>query len=148
MKIGRGSTRLKLSLVLGVALLAFGALFVSSAGAQGEQPPADASGLPADQGPFDPLATNVPYLAWRGEEVRLVKCIPYDPNSHPYPGDFGLNSSGSGVNSSFFGDNGGLDVNVTAFAFSGPEDDILALPHPVTGTGNVFFDAANDRLCT
>jgi hypothetical protein len=25
---------------------------------------------------FDPQTTNVPYLAWRGEEVRLVKCEP------------------------------------------------------------------------
>ncbi len=24
---------------------------------------------------FDPQTTNVPYLAWRGEEVRLVKCV-------------------------------------------------------------------------
>ena len=23
---------------------------------------------------FDPQTTNVPYLAWRGEELRLVKC--------------------------------------------------------------------------
>jgi hypothetical protein len=26
---------------------------------------------------FDPMETSVPYVAWRGEEVRLVKC--YDP---------------------------------------------------------------------
>ena len=26
---------------------------------------------------FDPQTTNVPYLAWRGEEVRLVKCEPF-----------------------------------------------------------------------
>src|SRR3954467_4689389 len=25
---------------------------------------------------FDPQTTNVPYLAWRGEQVRLVKCEP------------------------------------------------------------------------
>ena len=24
----------------------------------------------------DPQLTNIPYLAWRGEEVRLVKCEP------------------------------------------------------------------------
>src|SRR5262245_66604095 len=24
----------------------------------------------------DPQLTNIPYLAWRGEEVRLVKCDP------------------------------------------------------------------------
>src|ERR687895_2552232 len=26
---------------------------------------------------FDPMETSIPYLAWRGEEVRLVKC--FDP---------------------------------------------------------------------
>jgi hypothetical protein len=26
--------------------------------------------------PWDPQTTNVPYLAWRGEQVRLVKCDP------------------------------------------------------------------------
>src|SRR5579884_113357 len=145
MKIGRGSTRLKLGLVLGVALLAFAAVFVGSARAA-ETPPADASGLPADQGvAFDPLATNVPYLAWRGEEVRLVKCVPYDPSS--YPGDENLGVVGSGVNAGFTGNDGGLDVNMTAYAFSGPEDDILAIPHPVTGTGNIFYDHTNHRLC-
>ena len=29
----------------------------------------------------DPQLTNVPYLAWRGEEVRLVKCFPTIPRS-------------------------------------------------------------------
>ena len=27
-------------------------------------------------GPQDPQTTNIPYLAWRGEQVRLVKCDP------------------------------------------------------------------------
>jgi hypothetical protein len=30
---------------------------------------------PAVQQGFDPEQTNVPYLAWRGEKVRLVKCV-------------------------------------------------------------------------
>jgi hypothetical protein len=34
--------------------------------------PAVAAGPPA----WDPQTTNVPYLAWRGEQVRLVKCDP------------------------------------------------------------------------
>ena len=33
--------------------------------------------------PWDPQQTNVPYLAWRGEEVRLVKCA---PEIHAYAG--------------------------------------------------------------
>ena len=28
------------------------------------------------QGPQDPQTTNIPYLAWRGEQIRLVKCHP------------------------------------------------------------------------
>jgi hypothetical protein len=31
---------------------------------------------PAGAAPPDPQTTNVPYLAWRGEHVRLVKCAP------------------------------------------------------------------------
>src|ERR687886_778554 len=27
----------------------------------------------------DPQLTNIPYLAWRGEQVRLVKCFPFIP---------------------------------------------------------------------
>ena len=36
-----------------------------------------ASSAWADHGPggrYDPSNTNIPYLAWNGEEVRLVKC--------------------------------------------------------------------------
>jgi hypothetical protein len=35
-----------------------------------------ASGPAAAQGPQDPQTTNIPYLAWRGEQIRLVKCDP------------------------------------------------------------------------
>ena len=35
-----------------------------------------ASGPAAAQGPLDPQTTNIPYLAWRGEQIRLVKCDP------------------------------------------------------------------------
>ena len=34
------------------------------------------SGPAAAQGPQDPQTTNIPYLAWRGEQIRLVKCDP------------------------------------------------------------------------
>ena len=52
--------RLKLS-------LAFFACFLGSA---------LVSGPAAAQAPKDPQTTNIPYLAWRGEEIRLVKCNP------------------------------------------------------------------------
>jgi hypothetical protein len=35
-----------------------------------------ASSPAAAQGPPDPQTTNIPYLAWRGEQIRLVKCDP------------------------------------------------------------------------
>ena len=35
-----------------------------------------ATGPAAAQGPQDPQTTNIPYLAWRGEQIRLVKCHP------------------------------------------------------------------------
>jgi hypothetical protein len=35
-----------------------------------------AAGPAAAQGPPDPQTTNIPYLAWRGEQIRLVKCDP------------------------------------------------------------------------
>ena len=143
-------SRLRIGLVTGALLLVFAAMFVGSARAT--TPPAtpvsDPSGLPASQGPFDPLSTNVPYLAWRGELVRLVGCLPYDQNS--YPGDFNLstvnepNSPINGLN----GSHGGLSVQVDPYAFSGPEDDVLALPKPVsTPNAHVFFDYTNDRIC-
>src|SRR5581483_748658 len=146
----KGSTRLKLGLVMGVALLAFAAMFAGSArAAVSATPVSDPSGLPADQGPFDPLNTNVPYLAWRGEMVRLVGCVPYDPNS--YPGNFLLKPDTNGgrpFSGGLSGLNDGLSVDVQPFAFSGPEDDVLALPKAVTTPGaSVFFDYANDRLC-
>ena len=143
-------SRLRIGLVTGALLLVFAAMFVGSARAT--TPPAtpvsDPSGLPASQGPFDPLSTNVPYLAWRGELVRLVGCLPYDQNS--YPGDFNLstvnepNSPINGLN----GSHGGLSVQVDPYAFSGPEDDVLALPKPVsTPNAHVFYDHTNDRIC-
>jgi hypothetical protein len=63
-------TKLKLLLVLA----SFGLLALAMSG------PASAGGFPTHnkQGIFDagdPMTTNVPYVAWAGEEVRLVKCV-------------------------------------------------------------------------
>lgn len=41
-------------------------------------PAASASSTGATAPGFDPQTTNVPYLAWNGEVVRLEKCIPAD----------------------------------------------------------------------
>jgi hypothetical protein len=45
--------------------------FVSSASAQGMSQ----SSLPTTSTQWDPQTTNVPYLAWAGEELRLEKCF-------------------------------------------------------------------------
>jgi hypothetical protein len=58
MDVGR---RLKLGLLALVAMI--GATLVITTVAQARSIP-------------DPMLSNVPYLAWRGEAVRLVKCVP------------------------------------------------------------------------
>jgi len=60
-------TKLKLVLVL-ASLGALAALAMASTAAAGEQ-----ESILFEAG--DPMTTNVPYVAWSGEEVRLVKCI-------------------------------------------------------------------------
>jgi hypothetical protein len=137
MKIGRGSKRLSLGLLTAVALLALGALFVGGASATYS----DASGLPANQGPFDPLESNVPYLAWTGEEVRLVKCLPHDPFSNPFGNPVDTSTGFS------YHDSNNLDINMQIFAYSGPQENTFDGPKPVTGTASVFYDYANDRIC-
>jgi len=138
MKVGRGSTRLRIGLVTGVALLAFAALFVSSASAQ----PSDLSGLPADTGsPFNPQDTNVPYLAWRGEEVRLVRCTESEPIVIE-PGDLNENGRGFGYN------DGNLDVNMDLYDYTTQQPDgTLMAPTPVTSSASVFYDYENHRIC-
>src|ERR1700751_1844674 len=141
MEKGRGSTRLKLGLVLGVALLAFAALFVGSAKATPEAPPSDWSGLPANSNPFDPLETNVPYLAWRGEEVRLVKCLPHEPVS--------INTSDlTETANGFTYNDGSLDINNQVFAYSGPSANQFHGPKPVKSSASVFYDSSTHRICS
>src|SRR4051812_23844665 len=53
---------MKLRLLAAAVLSAAGSLWAVSAGM--------AAAIPY----FEPLTTNVPYLGWRGEELRLVKC--------------------------------------------------------------------------
>jgi len=72
-------TRLRLSLAACLVLVAAG-VFITAASAAGEgggqaAGPVSYPGLDGYTGDaFNPQETNVPYLAWRGEEVRLVKC--------------------------------------------------------------------------
>ncbi len=139
MKIGRGSTRLKLGLVVGVALFAFAALFVGGASAQPTGAPADWSGLPANAPVFDPQETNVPYLAWRGENVRLVDCIPHDEIVTA-----GVSDQVDPLHYS----NNGLDVNLTLYDYTTTtaEGQLIA-PVPVQGSARVFYDYQTHRIC-
>ena len=59
-------TKLKLMLVL-ASLGALAALAMSSTASAGEAPNLFEAG--------DPMDANIPYVAWAGEEVRLVKCV-------------------------------------------------------------------------
>jgi hypothetical protein len=65
-------TKIKLMLVL-ASLGALAALAMSSTASAG-----------VDASAADPMTTNVPYVAWAGEEVRLVKCI--DDDAHAMTG--------------------------------------------------------------
>ena len=62
------TTRLRIGIASVVALAAVATL-ATFAGA------ASAGQVFQGEVGFDPEATNVPYLAWRGEQVRLVKCF-------------------------------------------------------------------------
>jgi hypothetical protein len=66
---------------------------------------------------FDPETTNVPYLAWRGEKVRLVKCV--------LPETVGLGGMNGGI------DNGPVLQQITQF---------------FTGTNAVIEDWSGDQF--
>jgi hypothetical protein len=63
--------RLRISFALAAAVAAIAALTigVGSAAAGGEQ----------SNGPPDPQTTNIPYVAWAGETVKVVKCLGFGP---------------------------------------------------------------------
>jgi hypothetical protein len=49
-------------------------------------------GQPDYQG-FDPMETSIPYVAWRGEEIRLVKCFDpeyFEPREHGQANEGGI----------------------------------------------------------
>jgi hypothetical protein len=89
-------TKLKLLLVL-ASLGALAALAMTSPAAAGGPAPAV----------MDPQTTNVPYVAWVGEKVRLVKCVDADTHGLGGFGDFNtVDWSGfNGIEPSYFPSN-------------------------------------------
>jgi hypothetical protein len=130
-------TRLRLSLAACLLIALSAGMLVGTAGAAPEAPPADASGLPANGPVFNPQETTVPYLAWRGEEVRLVKCTHELDNV--VKGDPTLQTNGG-----FFW---GLDVNMQVFSYSGPQENSFDGPKTVTNSASIFYDRATERWC-
>jgi hypothetical protein len=137
MRIREVPRRLKLGLAVAALAAAASVVFVTGAVAQ----PGDLSGIPANSPVFNPQETNVPYLAWRGEMVRLVKCT--GPEQPRIEANFGLNT----VNGGFLGNQSGLNVSMLIFAYSGPQENSFDGPKAVDPSGNVFYDRANNRLC-
>ncbi|HUK95699.1 MAG TPA: hypothetical protein VLU96_11695 [Gaiellaceae bacterium] len=123
-----------MSLVAFVLMLVSAGLLVASAAAQ----PGDASGLPANSPVFNPQETNVPYLAWRGEEVRLVKCDT-EFNDYLDSGAPTLQTDGG-----FFW---GSDVSLQIFAYSGPQENSFDGPKAVQSSASIFYDRNTRRPC-
>ena len=113
-------TRLKLGLVALVALAA-SAFFAT---------PALADSQP------DPELTNIPYLAWRGEEVRLVKCDPDILSA------FTLAERQQMAQSAQFGD---IFVDVLLVDWSG--DPNVVKPQLEPGTVSMFFRSYDAVPC-
>ena len=134
MRIREIPRRLKLGLAVAALAAAASVVFVTGAVAQ----PGDLSGIPANSPVFNPQDTNVPYLAWRGEMVRLVKCT-----GPEHADNFGLST----VNGGFLGSHNGLNVSMLIFAYSGPQENSFDGPKAVDPSGNVFYDRENNRLC-
>ena len=132
-------SRLRLSLVACLVLVAAAAIAVSTAGAAAEQPPADASGLKANMDVFNPQESNVPYLAWNGENVRLVKC------THDVRVANGIGGPTSVTNNSVLFSRNGLDANYAIYAYSGPQENSFDGPKAVTTGAAIFRDG--DRYC-
>jgi hypothetical protein len=77
--------------------------------------------VPAGAAPPDPQTTNIPYLAWRGEHVRLVKCDPLISTE-------------------------GQSADVLVEDWSGADPD-RAKPQVVAGSVRFFFDESRDVNC-
>ena len=82
----------------------------------------------------DPQLTNIPYLAWRGEEVRLVKC---EPGIFPA----GLTGAQAAQSIQF----GPLFIDFLLVDWSG--DPHLAQPQLEPGTVSAFFRSWDGAPC-
>jgi hypothetical protein len=134
MRVGKVLSRLRLSLIACLAVAAFAGVLVGSASAAA---PSDASGL-AGASEFNPQETNVPYLAWRGEEVRLVKCVgglTRDAIGAPTLQTDGLIR--------FL--RGGFDINMSVYEYSGPQENSFDGPKSVQNKASVF--ESEGRIC-
>jgi hypothetical protein len=134
MRVGKVLTRLRLSLIACLAVTAFAGVMVGSASAAA---PSDASGL-AGASEFNPQETNVPYLAWRGEEVRLVKCVG------------GLTDAAIGgptlqTDGLIRFLRGGFDINMSVYEYSGPQENSFDGPKSVQNQAAVFSEGR--RIC-
>jgi len=122
-------------------LVTAAAIAVSTAGAAAEQPPADASGLVANEPAFNPQESNVPYLAWNGENVRLVKC------THDVRVADGIGGPTSVTNNSVLFSRNGVDANYAIYAYSGPQENSFDGPKAVTTGAAIFRDDDSGRFC-
>jgi hypothetical protein len=134
MRVGKVLSRLRLSLIACLAVAAFAGVLVGSASAAA---PSDASGL-AGASEFNPQETNVPYLAWRGEEVRLVKCVG------------GLTDAAIGgptlqTDGLIRFLHGGFDINMSVYEYSGPQENSFDGPKSVQNNAAVFSEGR--RIC-
>jgi len=125
MSVGKVLTRLRLCLGACLVVAVTAGILVGTAGAA---PPSDWSTIPANSNPWNPQETTVPYLAWRGEEVRLVKCATNF--------DVATGAPTSVTNGGFFWP----DVSMQIFAYSGPQENSFDGPKTVQNSASVFFD--------
>jgi hypothetical protein len=118
----RGRFALRLSVLAGLVALA-AVPSVASAGGPRQSDP-------------NPLSTNVPYLAWRGEHVRLVKCTGDLPQSDIDAITAADTRSGPGI---WFPD---VKADVLVEDWSGLSDF-----QPQVAPGTVDLYLSNDGLC-
>src|SRR5712691_8291890 len=137
MKVGEVFKRLRLSLAACLVLAVAAGVLVATAGAQtpgGGLPPGDASGSGIGAPAFEGTSTNIPYLAWRGEEVRVVKC---DDDIPTAPGSVLPNQTPAGF---FVGNRASLFIE----DWSGPQLNSFEGPKPVVDTFRWFFQGNED----
>jgi hypothetical protein len=140
MKVERVFTRLRVGLVA-CLVLASAAILVAAAGAANTGLPPGPIGFPAgavgvDSG-FQPNDTNIANLAWRGEELRFVKCDPLIP--------------ATGVVLPNAPDLGNLTTNTRANLYiedwSGVQENSFEGPQAVSGTFEFFHSAHQGLNC-